>query len=79
MCSPHLCSEFNEEEKDHILPLVLYGQVEGIFRVSLEHVIEQRSTELSKVTRVQITLRGGVSVCVSVYVCVSVCWACGWE
>ena len=57
---------------------MLYGQVEGELRVSLEHVIEQRSTELSKVTRVQITLWGGVCVCVCMCVCVCVCvyWVC---
>ena len=59
----HLCIELYEEEEDDILPLMLYGQVEGVLRMSLEHVIEKRGTQLSKVTRVEVTL-GRVCVCV---------------
>ena len=72
----HLYIELDEEEKDNVLPLVLDGQVEGELRVSLEHVIEQRGTQLSKVTCVQVTLwvRGGEGyTCIRVSVCVYVC------
>ena len=74
----HLCIELDEEEKDNVLPLVLDGQVKGELRVSLEHVIEQRGTQLSKVTRVQVTLwvggGGGEGyTCIRVSVCVCVC------
>lgn len=55
-CVAHLCVELDEEQEDNVLPLVLDGQVEGELRVSLEHVVEQGSVQLSKVTSVEATL-----------------------
>ena len=57
MTGPDLRVVLNEEQEDHVLPLVLDGQVQGVVRVGLEHVVEQRSTELSKVFGVQIILQ----------------------
>ncbi len=53
---PDLCVVLNEEEEDHVLPEVLDGQVEGEGGASLEHVIEQRGTQLCKITCVQVVL-----------------------
>ena len=47
---------FNEEEEHNVLTQVLDGQVEGESRVCLEHVIQQRGTQLSKVSCVQVAL-----------------------
>ena len=45
-----------EEEEDDVLSLVLNGQVQGEVAVGLEHVVEQRSTQVSKVPRVEVVL-----------------------
>ena len=47
---------FNEEEEYNVFTQVLDGQVEGEGRVCLEHVIQQRGTQLSKVSCVQVAL-----------------------
>ena len=57
MTGPDLRVVLDEEQEDHVLPLVLDGQVQGVVCMGLEHVIEQRSTELSKVLGVQIILQ----------------------
>ena len=63
MCVPPNPSEsdlfvvLDEEEEHHILPEMLNSQVEWEGGVCLEHVIQQRSTELRKVAGVQVVLQ----------------------
>ena len=47
---------FDEEEEHHVLPDVLDGQMQGVVRVRLEHVVQEGGTQLSKVTRVELVL-----------------------
>ena len=56
MSETDLCIVFDEKKEDHILSQVLDGQVQGVVCVGLEHVIEQRGTQISKVPCVEIVL-----------------------
>ena len=51
-----LCIVFNEKEEDDVLSHMLDGQVQGVVCVGLEHVIEQRGTQISKIPRVEVVL-----------------------
>ena len=46
----------NEEEKHHIFSEMLDGQVQRVLGVGLEHVIQQWSTQVCEIPRVEIVL-----------------------